>query len=181
MTLSEEKSKLMKLAEISLILEDYEDIFSDFDPRPYTERGLSDDFLQEARKAVRDKHFGDLELIFLMPKEKRNLSTERIIIKRLREHFVKHYEILRKERKELMRKGLIFTFSGIVLMLITSFILIKRDNNSLVNFLIILFEPASWFLFWEGLYESLFEVKKRNGNIKFYNKMCDAEIEFLNI
>ena len=36
-----------KEGNVSLVLESYNDIFSDFDPRNYSERALSDDFLIE--------------------------------------------------------------------------------------------------------------------------------------
>lgn len=47
--------EIIDKAEISLVLDTYDDIFSDFDPRPYGERALSSDFLDEAKKAARDK------------------------------------------------------------------------------------------------------------------------------
>ena len=71
---------------ISLILDSYDDIFSDFDPRPFAHRALSDDFLLEAKRAARDKQ-GSLELRFLIPKNERKLDAETIIKGRLREHF----------------------------------------------------------------------------------------------
>ena len=52
---------------ISLILDDYNDLFSDFDPRHYSERALSDDFLAESKRASRDKPAGSLEVKFLVP------------------------------------------------------------------------------------------------------------------
>ena len=60
------KKKLLQLSEISLIIDTYDDIFSDFDPRPYSQRALSDDFLLEARKASKDKVSGTFELNFLV-------------------------------------------------------------------------------------------------------------------
>jgi len=35
------KKKLLQLSEISLIIDTYDDIFSDFDPRPYSQRALA--------------------------------------------------------------------------------------------------------------------------------------------
>ena len=43
----EETEKLLQQSEISLLLDSYDDIFSDFDPRPYNQRALSQDFLAE--------------------------------------------------------------------------------------------------------------------------------------
>ena len=62
-----------KNGNISLILESYTDIFSDFDPRPYDQRTLSDDFLLECKKAVRRKNktISDLNCFFSFQKSKR--------------------------------------------------------------------------------------------------------------
>ena len=49
-----EIKELLEKTQISLWLDDYADIFSDFDPRPFSQRALSDDFLNEAKKVVRE-------------------------------------------------------------------------------------------------------------------------------
>ena len=58
--------KLLGLSNISLSLNSYDDIFSGFDPRPYSQRALSDDFLAESKRASRDKELDGVELIFLI-------------------------------------------------------------------------------------------------------------------
>ena len=42
-------------SEIPLWLDNYNDLFSDFDPRHYSNRALSQDFLEELKRASRDK------------------------------------------------------------------------------------------------------------------------------
>ena len=78
---------------ISLILDSYDDIFSDFDPRSYSEKALSDDFLEECKKAAKDKEERP-ELRLLVQKNKRDYKDEIRIKKRLREHFQRHYKEL---------------------------------------------------------------------------------------
>ena len=174
-----EKQKLLKESEISLVLDDYDAIFSDFDPRPFSERALSDDFLLEAKKASRDKEFGNIQLKFLMPQGKRSTATESTIKKRLHEHFKKHYHRLRNEMGGIIKKGIVFTIIGIVLMFIASYILLKESEKTLmISFLIILLEPAGWFLFWEGLGQVIFEAKKKKPDLEFYEKMAKSEMEF---
>ena len=70
----EYEQKILHLSEISILLDNYDDIFSDFDPRPYSERSLSDDLLNEARKASRDKNTGRLELRFLISEKMRDVK-----------------------------------------------------------------------------------------------------------
>ncbi len=81
------KEKLLRMSEISLWLDHYDDIFSNFDPRPYSQKALSDDFLLETKRASRDKVSGQIELKFLVKAEMRNKKQENLIRRRLKEHF----------------------------------------------------------------------------------------------
>lgn len=181
-SLKEEKDgkEILEMSKISLILDDYNDLFSDFDPRGYSGRALSDDFLLEAKKASRDKKFGGLELTFLVPSNTRNLDEERIIKKRLREHFKKHSESLKKEFKNIINLGILFSLIGVIIMVVATFILFKQENAGFItSFLIILFEPAGWFFFWEGLGQIIFESRNKKPELNFYKKMSKCTINFL--
>src|SRR3989344_8719522 len=106
----------LKKANISLILESYQDIFSDFDPRPFAEKSLSDDFLLECRRAAREKDDKSMEIILSLPRTKRNLNDEFKIKRRLKEHFHKHFIKKDKELTNIKRTGIFLIFSGIILM-----------------------------------------------------------------
>ncbi len=176
----EQIKKLLKTSEISLKLATYNDIFSSFDPRTYPQRSLSDDFLIEAKKASRDKASGGIELELLMPREKRNLREENLIKKRLREHFKKHHDQLHKEKRGVIKQGLLFVIFGVILMFIATFILFKYHEESFfTSFLVVFLEPGAWFLFWEGLNLIIFETKKTKPELDFYEKMSKCEIDFL--
>mgnify|MGYP001602887187 CR=1 FL=1 len=62
-------------------MSEYADIFSDFDPRHFSKRALSDDFLIEAQKASTDKNVGNVEIRLLFPKNNPKLSNIIRIIK----------------------------------------------------------------------------------------------------
>lgn len=169
---------LHPLGKISLWLDRYEDIFSDFDPRPFSERALSVDFLDEAKRASREKK-GNISVNLLIPLYIRDLKKEITIKKRLKEHFKKHYTEVHEEYKKVLRRGFAFVISGIVLMFIATFILFTfKDSSLLTTFLVILLEPGGWFLFWEGLDLIIFESKKKKPSLDFYKKMSRAFIEF---
>lgn len=173
-----EKRKMLQLSEISLLLDTYDDIFSDFDPRPYSQRAVSDDLLYETKKASRDKVSGMIELKFMVPRKYRHIGMEAIIKKRLREHFKKHAERLSSEIKTMLRQGIMFTCFGIILMFIAAYIMYKGNNKLFTSFMIILLEPASWFLFWEGLRQIVFDSKAKKPEFEFYKKMAKCEISF---
>ena len=173
------QTELLKKSEISLWINHYDYIFSDFDHRPYSERSLSDDFISEAKRAARDKASGQIELKFLVPKNIREVFTEKTIKSRLKDHFKKHTAEKLKEYKKVIFQGLSFILMGIIFMALTTFILIRQAySSSLITFLSVLFEPAGWFLFWEGLNLMIFETKRKSPDLEFYEKMSEADINF---
>jgi hypothetical protein len=170
----------MKLTNISLWLDFYTDIFSDFDPRPYSERTLSDDFLYEAKKASRETIPGRVELKLLIPKKRRNLRHEAIIKKRLHEYFSARAYMLQEMKKGILKQGFAFLFVGVAIMLFTTYMLFESDGKSFITtFLSVLMEPAGWFLFWEGLHLVVFGSKERKNDLEFNEKMSKSTITFM--
>lgn len=167
------------ISEINFSLDSYEDLFSDFDPRPYNKKALSDDFLSEAKRAVRDNIPERIDLKLFVPKKKRNFSDEFIIKRRLREHFKKHYELLKIERNKIVREGIIFISVGIILMLFaTSLIFYYEGKSFFISLVIVVLEPSGWFLFWEGLNLVIFDSKEQNPHFEFYKQMVNCKISF---
>ncbi|MDP2947545.1 MAG: hypothetical protein Q8N88_05515 [Nanoarchaeota archaeon] len=168
----------MKEGNVGLVLESYQDLFSDFDPRPFSGRSLSVDFLDEAKRATRDTPEG-FELNLLVPEKLREPKKELIIKKRLENHFKKHREEKGKNFRKLILEGIIFVVFGILIMISATAILFYYTESSFfTSFLVIILEPAGWFLFWEGLDLIIFESKKGKKERTFYHKMAMADINF---
>jgi hypothetical protein len=173
------KQKLLQLSEISLVLDTYDDIFSDFDPRTYDKRTLSDDFLTELKRATRSNKSGVIELNFLIPVEQRKEETENKIKKRLREYFKKHYEEIRKEVDSFRGTGLLMIAFGLILSILTAlFVIPNEEGNIWVGVLLILIEPAAWFTIWEGANKVFDTWKVMAPDLEFYKKMSKCEISF---
>lgn len=174
----QEKEDLLRLAELSMQLDTYDDIFSDFDPRPYSIRAISDDFLFEAKRAVKEKK-EEFELKFMIPEKLRDLRSEHLIKKRLHDYFKAHYDRLIAKKKGMMRKGIFLAIIGIVLMFLASIVLFKyNEHNIWTSFIVVLLEPAGWFLFWEGLSHAIFESKELSPDLNFFRKISQCEISF---
>ena len=161
---------------ISLILDSYDDIFSDFDPRGYSERSLSDDFLAECKKVARDK--GEkLELRLMVPRKLRNIRDEIKIKKRLKSHFHRHYLEKYEEVKKVKREGAAWFLIGAMLMIIST--ALYGETKFLYKLLEVMLVPASWFMFWEGLDKIFISSREKEPDYKFYKKMAHAQIFFL--
>ena len=174
------KQSLLEKAEVSLLLDTYDDIFSDFDPRHYSQRSLSDDFLIEARKAAIDKE-GGFELHFLIPKAVRRLEQENLIKKRLREHFKRHASLLENEISRIKRQGLFLIISGIIMMFmaVAFYSGLISVNELIKTIILVITEPAGWFLFWIGGEKIVYERREKMPELNFYRKMTHANIVFI--
>lgn len=176
--LKEEDIEKLKQANISLIIDTYDDIFSDFDPRDFNQRALSDDFLLECKRAARDKLTG-IELRIMVPKAIRNFKDESKIKKRLIDHFKHHYSLEEKEIKKIVWEGISWFALGTVCILGVSWLHTFESMNFGLNLLATMLEPAGWFSFWEGLGKVFIVTKEKSENFEFYKKMADVEINFL--
>jgi len=172
-----EEDKSNKRNDITLLLDSYNDIFSSFDPRPYSEKSLSDDFIIECKKAAIDKEESKIKLILSVPEEKRKVIDEIKIKKRLSEHFARHFKINKKEIIDIKKKGALWFLIGTALMLIGAFT--KSFNGFAFNLLNIMIEPAGWFSFWEGLGKIFITADEKTPNYIFYKKMDKAAIYFI--
>ncbi|OGJ65017.1 hypothetical protein A3A67_00735 [Candidatus Peribacteria bacterium RIFCSPLOWO2_01_FULL_51_18] len=171
--------KVSHAGKLSMWLDDYNDIFSDFDPRPYAQRTLSEDFLFEAKRESRETVSGNYGLYLLMPHNKRNLYHEAIIKKRLKQHFKKQHDSLLDKKRRIFNQGLFFVELGVVLMLVTTFLLVRYEHaNFFLTFLAVIAEPGGWFLFWEGLSLLVFGAKEIKPELEFNKKMAKASIHF---
>ena len=172
------KQSLFKLAEISILLNSYNDIFSAFDPSQYSERTLSDDFIIQAKNFSKTKDGHKMSLKLLLPVSARNEQDEKVIIKRLHSHFKDTYQQVHGDVKNTKRKGIIFTVIGIALMLTASYLSFMKADQYHFHFLLVLFEPAGWFLLWIGLEHLVYSSKESKKDLDFYSKMTKSEIKF---
>lgn len=175
-------SNFLAKGEISLWLDTYDDIFSDFDPRPYSKRALSDDFIFEAQKVSKEVKPGLLELRLLIPHDQRNVSQENTIKERIRKHFEHQFVTLQEERTKNVKKGIMLAVSGFVLLLIASYLSYLEVENVpgsfFIHFLLVLFEPAGWFIGWYGLDHVFYLAREKKSDHEFYQKMSKLRIKF---
>jgi len=174
-----EKRKILSMSEISLILDTYDDIFSKFDPRPYSQRGLSEDLLAELKRGCRDKPSGQIELTFLVPSAVKDPQRELLLEKRLASHFEKHYELIKREIWKVKKTGGVMVFVGTFLGTIVAIAGTLLDPTFASTFALVFLEPASWFLMWEGLSKIFEGWQAYKPDLEFYQRMTESKISFL--
>lgn len=174
----EEKQKLLRLSEISVWIDNYDDIFSDFDPRSYSQRAFSDDFLNETRKASKEKRTGQLELKILVPKEAKNSRHEDMIKSRFKDYFNRHLKQAEDEVTNIKKKGFLSVSIGVIMALLATYMSYVKGDGFLLNLFFVVLEPGSWFLMWSGLDTVLYTAKSKKTELDFFKRMSKCNVSF---
>lgn len=172
------EERLLRLSELSVWLDCYDDIFSDFDPRPYQERALSDDFLAMARKEILKKTGGELELTFLLPRGMRDRKTEKLVKERLRGHFTRHTARIRGEIAGLRRRGGLMCLASFAMLFFAAYLPELAFPVALTRFLTVLCNPAGWYLVFSGLDYIFARAAQQRPELVFHEKLAECQISF---
>ncbi|MBN3037884.1 MAG: hypothetical protein JW869_00540 [Candidatus Omnitrophica bacterium] len=146
------EQRIKDLKEIAIVIDSWDDVFSDFDPRPLSERTVSGDFAEELKKRYRETRAGDFVITIYAPIALKDESSEQMVAEHLRKHF--HYLSLQKQKaiKRIRMRGAIFVCVGISsLSFLTLATYFKFLSTIAIEIAAIVLMPLGWFGFWEGL------------------------------
>ncbi len=75
------EQRIKDIKEISIAIDTWDDIFSDFDPRPLNIRALSEDFIAELKKRYRETRKGDFLVTIYAPISLKDAESEKAVIR----------------------------------------------------------------------------------------------------
>jgi len=168
------------LREIAITLDTYDDIFSDFDPRPYFQREMSEDFLKEMSRRYMENKRGRFEVRFTVPSGVRDLKAEVLIKKRLRDQFT----FMVKRESEAIRKtknrGYLYMLIGFAILLLDTYFYFYLSYESIFYHLItILLVPAGWYGMFTGIGKVIDEPFDASERKKLHEKFERADFSFM--
>jgi len=166
-------------AGINIWLDKYVDVFSDFDTRPLQKRKLSNDFITEICKMVRENPTEKVELNFNILDDQKDEEVERVIVSHLHSHFTASQKAEREVIKRSSRKGYMLTSLGFLIILVLAYVASIAKGVFFFNSLPVLIEPLAWFVTWTGL-DHIFKHYANDGDHVDVNaKMLVAKITFM--
>ncbi|MDQ3048673.1 MAG: hypothetical protein M3R27_14080 [Bacteroidota bacterium] len=177
-TTEDPKKTMLELAGVSVLLDSYDDIFSSFDPSDYDQKTLSDDFITQAQNILKSKSEHKMVLNLLLPEKKRDKEIEKVIVKRLHSYFQDIYQQMKLDLKKRNQRGWILSTIGVLIMAVASYISFIKPNSYPVHFLLVICEPAGWFLLWAGLDYLVWSSKETKKDLAFNLRMSESEIKF---
>jgi hypothetical protein len=166
------------MAELALWLDQYDDIYSDFDSRYYMKRRISEDFLHEIKTASEHKTERIDTLLLMLPAEKRQEESEKMISASLSAFFTAEYRIWHDKLHRKKRNGLLLLAAGVIVMVINTFLVHSFAQSFLFVSLRVLLEPAGWFLLWMGMDALFYEVRDIKKQKKFFQALSEISIHF---
>ena len=170
---------IKEIRDIAIAIDTWDDVFSDFDPRPLSDRTLSADFIIELKQRYRETNKGDFVVTICAPKNLSNKKSERTVSKRLKRHFQHRSLLLKKSNMRILIRGIIFVLCGIFLLtFLTLAAYYKMFSDLVIDILGIVVMPLGWFGLWEG-FSKIVDV---NPSLKheemFYQKLAKAQYKF---
>jgi len=173
------EQRVNDLREIGVVIDNWDDIFSDFDPRPLSVRTVSEDFLDELKKRYKETRTGEFIITIYAPCALRNEESEKMVTHRLKKHF--HQKFLQKKKViTIIRiRGVIFVFVGICsLTFLTLATYFKFLSDLAIQIAGIFLMPLGWFGFWEGLSKIVDTSPAVVGDEKLFRKLSKAIYHF---
>ena len=143
---------IKQTGEIGIVIDTWDDIFSDFDPRPLNERTVSGDFVDELKKRHRETRRGDFLIMIYAPFNLKDEESEQMVTQRLKKHFLHRFLQKKKDRNRIRLRGFVFILIGIgSLTFLTLATYFKFLSPLAIQLAGIVLMPLGWFGFWEGL------------------------------
>ncbi|MFI5186747.1 MAG: hypothetical protein ACHQF0_08490 [Chitinophagales bacterium] len=166
------------MSELSLSLDQYDDIYSDFDSRQFLKRRISEDFLHELRIAKKYKKEKSTDLLLLLPQGRRDDHSEGVITNSLKDFFSDQFRDNRNKYTQKFNEGISLLIAGLLIMTVNSYINFRDYPSFFFSVVKIILEPGGWFLLWLGfdfLFYDLREIKKER---EFFKELSVMNIHF---
>ena len=166
------------MAELSLWLDYYDDIYSDFDSRHYLKRRISEDFLFELRNALKYRKERIHDFLLLLPQDRRNEQNEKMIVSSLKDFFNEQFHFSAEKSRRRLKRGIIWGIIGILVIIVDSLIGYQKNNSFPVASLRVILEPAGWFLLWSSLDFLLYDLHELKDEREFFRELAEMSVHF---
>jgi hypothetical protein len=178
--MTEVDQRIKDIKEISIAIDTWDDVFSDFDPRPLNERDLSEDFIAELKKRYRATKTGGFRISIYAPITLKDDKAEKTVVQRLKKHFKFWAALRQKQLNGIRLRGGMFVGFGIVFLgFLTLITYHQLFSDFAIEILGIVLMPLGWFGIWEGFSKIVDTSPKFMEEEIRFAKLAKAEYRFI--
>ena len=179
MPIKDQMQYISDIKEVSVAIDRWDDIFSDFDPSPISKRTLSEDFIIELQRRYKQTKRGSYAITIFAPKSLADEKFEQKVAQRLKQDFKFRALLAKKSLGRIRIRGAIFVVFGIFCLGTLILLTYSRRFSELALELIgIVLMPLGWFGIWEGfskIVDTSFGLKRDED---LFTKLSKASYNF---
>lgn len=174
-----EKDSNAYLIEISL--DDYDDVYDEWDPAPFKKRFIEeefDDFIVSSSEDIPMKY--NLNIVLYLPENKKDRNKETAVDSAYRNYYGYMIEKINKNKIKL-RKRTVFYFVLATLFLSPVFFFQYETANIVFNVIKEGILIGGWVFLWEFFTNLFIKSREINNQDKLYRRLYQSEIRFIYI
>lgn len=164
---------------IEVSLDDYDDVYDEWDPAPFKKRFIQDqfdDFIVLSAEDIPLKY--NINVILYIPEDKKDLTKETSVASAYRNYY--SYELVKvdKSRARLRKKNIsyfLLSFS----FLAVGYLFRYGQDNFILNVLQEGVLIGGWVFLWEFFTNIFIKRRELVGRYKLYKRLFQSEIRFV--
>jgi hypothetical protein len=172
-----EESTNTYLIEVSL--DNYDDVYDDWDPSPFKKRDIEDefnDFIVNSSEDIPLNH--NISIVLYLPISKKDEKKETTLISAYRNYY--NYALVRLEKSQSnLNQKTIFYLLGSILLLSIGYFFFKDDQSVALNVLHEGVFIGGWVFLWEFFTNVFIKTRESNFQYKLYKRLYKSQITFI--
>jgi hypothetical protein len=163
---------------IEVSLDDYDDVFDDWDPSPFKKRDIEDefdDFIVNSSEDIPLSH--NISIVLYLPKSKKNTRKEATLKAAYKNFYEYIIEKIHKDIRTTNKTTISYLFLSLGLLSI-GYMLFKGEQNLIFNVLQEGVLIGGWVFLWEFFTNIFIKMRELHNMNKLYNRLYNAEIRF---
>jgi hypothetical protein len=163
---------------IEVSLDDYNDVYDDWDPSPFKKRDIEDefnDFIVISSEDIPIKH--RIKIVLYLPNSKKDEKKESTLKSAYQNYYNFAMHRLSKDKSNLNKKNSVYLILSL-LFLSFGYLFIKSDQNIFLNVLQEGIFIGGWVFLWEFFTNTFISKRDLVREYKLYQRLFDADIQF---
>lgn len=174
-----EFEKLSKTYLIEVSLDNYDDIYDDWDPSPFKKRDIEDefnDFIVNSSEDIPLKY--NISIVLYLPISKKDIKKEAALISAYQNYYNYAIERLQKAKNSFNQKTISYLILSILL-LTTGYFFFKGDQSLVYKVLHEGVFIGGWVFLWEFFTNIFIKTRELRSEYKLYKRLYQSQIRFV--
>ena len=166
---------------IEVSLDNYDDVYDDWDPSPFKKRDIEDEFNDFVVNSSQDIPMNlSISIVLYLPISKKDKQKETALLSAYENYYAYALERQNKAKSNLYQKTTYYLILSILLLSIGYFFF-KGENNIFFNVLHEGIFIGGWVFLWECFTTIFITSREFREEYKLYKRLYQSEIKFIYI